>query len=76
MNDAAFRQAVEKELFSARQKFPGKRLTMVALVEEVGEVAKALLDESPQRVYDEAVQVAVMAQRLATEGDTSIREDL
>lgn len=46
---------------------------MCALTEEVGEVAKALLDESPDRVYEEAVQVAVMAMRLATEGDRSLR---
>lgn len=45
---------------------------MTALTEEVGELAKALLDESDQRVYEEAVQVAVMALRVATEGDPSL----
>jgi len=60
----------------AEQKFPeGKRL-FGALSEEVGEVARALLKieesgESPQNVYDELIQVAATAYRLATIGDPS-----
>lgn len=62
------------EIGKARAKFPGDRLTMMALVEEVGELAKAMLDEPAQRVYREAVQVAAMAARLAIEGDSSVSE--
>jgi len=70
--DSAFEDAVRFELKTAREKFPGANLNMVALMEEVGELAKACLDESWQRVMEEAVQVAVMAQRVATEGDMSL----
>ncbi len=47
---------------------------MTALTEEVGEVAKALLEEPWQNVVDEAVQVATMALRLAVEGDPTMTE--
>lgn len=67
--DVAFTNAVTAELVAARDKFPSSAMSMVALTEEVGELAKALLDESWERVVEEAVQVAVMAQRVATEGD-------
>jgi NTP pyrophosphatase (non-canonical NTP hydrolase) len=69
--DEAFVAAVKEELGAARAKFPGNDCVMIALTEEVGELAKALLDESWERVMEEATQVAVMAQRLAVEGDAS-----
>lgn len=65
---------VATELTKARAKFPErKNPNVVALMEEVGEVAKAFLDESPDRIYEECVQVAVMALRCATEGDKTLR---
>lgn len=66
-----FIDAVRAELTRARTKFPGRPLTTIALMEEVGELAKATIDESQDRVYDEAVQVAVMAIRCAIDGDES-----
>jgi hypothetical protein len=57
------------ELFRARRKFPGKDVTFAALVEEVGELAKATFEESRARVRKEAVQVAVMAMRMVLDGD-------
>ena len=36
---------IRDELTRAREKFPGDRVTFTALVEEVGELAKAFLDE-------------------------------
>lgn len=57
---------------NARIKFPRPDGTVAALAEEVGELAKAMLDESPERVYCEAVQVAVVALRVALEGDPSL----
>lgn len=62
------------ELMKARMKFPDPICSMTALTEEVGELAKAMLDESPERIRKEAVQVAVMAIRVALEGDPSINE--
>jgi NTP pyrophosphatase (non-canonical NTP hydrolase) len=63
---------IVEELQSARSKFPSASKSMCALTEEVGELAKALLDESNERVVEEAVQVAVTAIRVATEGDASL----
>jgi len=61
------------ELVFARQKFPGNKMMLAALVEEVGELAKALLDHSRGKataaeIYAEAIQVATMAIRIAEEG--------
>ena len=78
MVDDHFFEDVRKELDRARSKFPAPNLNLAALTEEVGEVAQALLhlhegkSKSWWDVYNEAVQVAVMAARLATEGDPSI----
>lgn len=67
-----FLAEVRAEVARARSKFPGNDLTTIALTEEVGELAKALLDESPSRVRSEAVQVAAMAVRVAIDGDASV----
>lgn len=67
-----FMEEVLAELTKARRKFPGDNCTYVALGEEVGELAKAMLDETPSRVREEAVQVAVMAARCALDGDSSV----
>lgn len=72
ISDIGFSAEVKLELQRARKKFPGTAVTMIALTEEVGELAKALLDESAERITEEAIQVAVMAQRVATEGDRSV----
>ena len=57
------------ELQRARTKFPGKNVTFAAMIEEVGELATALFEESRDRVIDEAIQVAVMAIRVILDGD-------
>lgn len=64
---------IDAELNFARAKFPGSNLNFPALVEEVGELAQALLEHKYQRktrdeVFAEAIQVAVMAIRIAEEG--------
>ncbi len=62
----------------ARIEFPQPNPTLAALTEEVGELAKALLHiregkaSDWQRVYDEAMQVAAMACRVALEGDPTV----
>jgi len=63
---------VEQQLLFAKNKFPDPYGCMTALTEEVGELAKALMDEPSNNVYKEAVQVATMAMRVALEGDESL----
>lgn len=70
----AFLLDVHDELDRARKKFPHTGAVVVALMEEVGELAKAMLDEAPERIYKEAVQVATMAARCALEGDPTLNE--
>lgn len=59
------------ELAAARKKHPGEegRLTdaewLAVLTEEVGECARAIQDESDERLRAELVQVAAMAMRWA-----------
>jgi len=74
MTDQEFVNAVLKEVASARRQFPGANATNAALVEEVGEVSKALMYEPWYAVIAEAVQVASMALRLATEGDATMMD--
>src|SRR5690606_13902516 len=60
------------ELRRAREKFPGNNVMTLALVEEVGELAKATFEESRDRVRQEAIQVAVMAMRVVLDGDQTL----
>jgi NTP pyrophosphatase (non-canonical NTP hydrolase) len=76
--DDQFTDCVSEELQKARKKFPSPNPNLAALTEEVGELAQALLhvregkEKSWWAIYDEAVQVAVMAQRVAIEGDETL----
>lgn len=77
LRDDAFEVLVRDELARARAKFPDSVLSLAALTEEVGELARAYLNfrygkGTFQDVLDEAKQVAAMAQRVATEGDITI----
>lgn len=72
MIDKAFLDAVWLELGKARRKFPSPEASVVAAMEEAGEVAKAMLDESKERVYAECVQLAALALRIAVEGDPTL----
>ena len=72
---------INEEHSRAIAKFPAPNLNMCALTEEVGELAQALLHTrfggrcaGWTYVRKEAVQVAVMAIRVALEGDSSIAE--
>lgn len=63
---------VDEEVQRARTKFPGNRLLLAALMEEVGELARAYLQrEGHERVRKEAIQVACVALRIAEEGDAT-----
>ncbi len=58
------------EIARARAKFPKKDHLFAALGEEVGELARELLEGgTPQRIREEAIQVACVALRIAEEGD-------
>jgi hypothetical protein len=60
---------VLEEVRRARAKFPDPSNLTVAFAEEAGEVVKAVMGEPWENVYNEAVQAAAMACRLALEGD-------
>ena len=68
---------IEAELDRARAKFPGNVDVLPALTEEVGELNQALIQQKHEPykgvrdrdVYMEAIQTAVMAIRVASEGD-------
>lgn len=64
-----FLALVRAEVLRARQLFPDPTGAHLALAEEAGEVAKALLDECWSNVAGECVQTAGMAVRVAIEGD-------
>lgn len=69
-----FLELVRTEIVKARAKFPSSRGRLAALVEEVGELSRALMEEPIGRVIEEAVQVAAMAWRIADEGDVSLKK--
>jgi NTP pyrophosphatase (non-canonical NTP hydrolase) len=65
-------QAISAECIKARHKFPNNRLLLAALMEEVGELARALLQGKPKDEIDkEAIQVASVAVRIIEEGDAT-----
>ena len=72
--DLDFLYDMKSETINARSKFSNVDLAL-ALTEEFGEIIKALLDQKQKKrgtssdIYNECVQAAAMAMRLATEGD-------
>lgn len=69
-SESLFLSDVSREIDSARAKHPGNAHLLVALMEEVGELAKAHLEyEGPDRIWAEAKQVACVAARIALEFD-------
>jgi hypothetical protein len=74
-----FLYCLESEYRGAMRKFPDNECNTDALMEEVGELAKALLhlqqeptkpDATRPHVYAEAVQVAAMAMKIALHGSS------
>lgn len=62
--------AIAEEVLEARRKFPTNEHRLAALTEEVGELAKALLEGKRfPECRKEAMQVAAMAIRFMEEGD-------
>jgi Domain of unknown function (DUF3850) len=61
--------AIAAEVARGRAKFPAGRMLLPALVEEVGELAKALLQKRPRaESRKEAMQVAAVAARIMEDG--------
>lgn len=73
--DGQMMVAIRNEIRQARAEFPHNHYMLPVLVEEMGRLAKAIVEHSlgkevtTAEVFQEAVQVAVMTIRLATEGD-------
>jgi NTP pyrophosphatase (non-canonical NTP hydrolase) len=70
--DLDFQALVHAELSNARRLFPDQDLptTIMALMEEVGELAQAVRQkQGPSRIQAEAIQVAAMAARVARDCD-------
>lgn len=65
-------QEIVDEVIRARSMFPQPNALLAALMEEVGELAEALLEKDTDEIRKEAVQVAAMAIRIATEGDPTL----
>ena len=66
---------VSKEVVRAREKFPTNEHMLAALMEEVGELSNALLEQNPwEEIYGEAKQVAAVAIRIMEEGDSDFRD--
>lgn len=70
--DAQFLMAVYAEIKRARIKYPGPDAANAAMVEEVGEVSKALMYEPWGNVVAECIQVAATAMRIAIDGDPTM----
>ncbi len=72
---------IRDELVAARKAFPENTHKLAALMEEVGELAQAMmhhdrkLGTSAVEVLREAIQVACMAVRIAVEGDENFLYD-
>ena len=64
-----FYQQMSIEFAKAWQKYPAPNPNTSALTGEAGEAAEAMGKEPFSNVYVECVQTAVMAMRLALEGD-------
>ena len=66
--------ALQNEVYAARAKFPTNRPLLIATIEELGELAKALAHGTREQVEAEALQVASTALRIFEEGDASFDE--
>jgi NTP pyrophosphatase (non-canonical NTP hydrolase) len=76
MLDSVLMNDIQNEVKRARELFPANSEMLEALMEEVGEVAKAIMEHKRKKkgvtdreVYNEIVQLGAMVIRLGTEGD-------
>jgi hypothetical protein len=64
--------AVKMEILRARLLYPSCEGVGMAMLEEVGEVANACLDEPRDAIIKEGIQACAMVARLVLEGDPSL----
>lgn len=62
-----------EEAYEARRKFPTSEKRFSALMEEVGEIAKAFNEDDCEGWRRECIQAAAMCLRLAAEGDPAYK---
>jgi NTP pyrophosphatase (non-canonical NTP hydrolase) len=63
-------EKLDEEIQAARMKFPKNRRLTLALMEELGELARAELQGKPRsEIQKEALQVACLAMRIYSETD-------
>lgn len=67
-----FLMAIKMEILRARMLYPSCEGVVAAMVEEVGEVANAYLDNTRSEIVKEGVQACAMVARLVLEGDPSL----
>jgi hypothetical protein len=72
-----FLEHVATEVVAARHKWPGNMDKLAAMSEEAGELARSMLQHkheegTAEAIWREAVQVAAMALRVATEGSAEM----
>lgn len=65
-------QSIRKEAMQGSESYPDASGLMMALMEEVGELARAMMSEPRENIRAEAVQVAALAIRIAIEGDPTL----
>jgi len=73
-DDGKMLRAVRGELSQHREAFPNTHYLMAGLVEAVGDLMKALIQQQvgnkqPAEVFHESVKVSAIAIRMGTEGD-------
>jgi hypothetical protein len=67
--------ALQFEVLQGRRKFPANRLMLAGAIEELGELAQALLQRRPrEQIEREALQVAAVAMRIYEEGDATFAD--
>ena len=67
-----FMNDVQKEIQSAKKKFPQTYCVTLAMAEESGELVRAVMGQSNSDIYKEAIQTCAMVFRVITEGDSSV----
>jgi len=63
---------IHYEATTGMESYPDPSGLVVALMEEVGELARAMMSEPRENIRAEAVQVAALAIRIAIEGDPTL----
>lgn len=63
---------IYQETIRGIENFPDPSGLLAALVEEVGELARAMMSEPVERIRAEAIQVAALALRIVADGDPTL----